>query len=283
MKQILKSIFLSSLALALILSVTPVFAAGIQKIAVPNNKSATSVVVSIPEHAVEVSPDIFYLGTSVDSDGALLEGYAVIDRRRSSAKPTNPGGGKGNGGGESCYAYLANGAKWKSVESYRIDPSNAVGLLATTVESIVASSLEKWDVAAESNIFGNQESGTVDKSSIGQSTNNKNEVAFGTIDSPGAIAVTYVWGIFSGSPNGRYLAEWDMIYDQDDFSWSTSGDPGDMDFENIATHEIGHAAGMGHPSDTCAEETMYRFAGTGETKKRDLNGGDIAGIKALYQ
>jgi len=55
-----------------------------------------------------------------------------------------------------------------------------------------------------------------------------------------------------------------------------------MDFENIATHELGHAAGMGHPSDSCTEETMYRFADFGEIKKQTLEAGDIAGIKALY-
>ncbi|MEK0349324.1 MAG: hypothetical protein QQN50_06000 [Nitrosopumilus sp.] len=39
---------------------------------------------------------------------------------------------------------------------------------------------------------------------------------------------------------------------------------------------------MGHPTDDCTEETMYRFAGAGETKKRDLNTGDITGIQRLY-
>ncbi len=52
-----------------------------------------------------------------------------------------------------------------------------------------------------------------------------------------------------------------------------------MDFQNIVTHE----SGMGHPSDDCTEETMYRFASLGETKKRTLNAGDIAGIKKLYK
>ena len=56
-----------------------------------------------------------------------------------------------------------------------------------------------------------------------------------------------------------------------------------MDFENIATHELGHAMGMAHPADSCTEETMYRFASSGETKKRTLNAGDIAGIKGLYK
>jgi hypothetical protein len=40
---------------------------------------------------------------------------------------------------------------------------------------------------------------------------------------------------------------------------------------------------MAHPSDGCVDETMYRFADTGETKKRDLHTGDIAGIQELYK
>ena len=55
-----------------------------------------------------------------------------------------------------------------------------------------------------------------------------------------------------------------------------------MDFENIAQHELGHSIGMGHPSDSCTEETMYRFAETGETKKQTLEAGDIAGVNDLY-
>ena len=109
-----------------------------------------------------------------------------------------------------------------------------------------------------------------------------NEVYFSDVSESGVIAYTTVWGIFGGSPKQRKLVEWDMVFDQNDFNWSTAGEAGKMDFENIATHELGHAVGMGHPSDSCAEETMYRFAAYGETKKRDLNSGDITGVRKLY-
>jgi hypothetical protein len=33
----------------------------------------------------------------------------------------------------------------------------------------------------------------------------------------------------------------------------------------------------------CVDETMYAFATEGETKKRDLNAGDIQWIVKLYQ
>ena len=74
------------------------------------------------------------------------------------------------------------------------------------------------------------------------------------------------------------------MFDNVDFNWGDATvDPSVMDYRNIATHEFGHAAGMGHPANTCTEETMYAFASQGEIKKRDLNSGDIAGIKKLYK
>jgi hypothetical protein len=118
----------------------------------------------------------------------------------------------------------------------------------------------------------------------------KNEILFGSIAEPGTVAVTIVWGIFSGPPSARGLVEWDMVFDDASFRWGNAGEtsetePGDtsvMDFWNVFTHEAGHAAGLAHPSETCAEATMYRFTQEGETKRRTLHGGDIAGIQALY-
>jgi hypothetical protein len=56
-----------------------------------------------------------------------------------------------------------------------------------------------------------------------------------------------------------------------------------MDIQNIATHELGHCAGMGDVYEgLAAEETMYGYSENGELKKRDLYTGDIAGITKLY-
>lgn len=199
----------------------------------------------------------------------------------------NPGGGGGggrpDGGGDKCYAPLAKNVKWKDAEDYMVDVRNSHGIATSTFETIVTNGVEKWDDQTPANIFGGLIDNSIEPLTIGVSSNGKNEVVFGEISGDSAIAVTYVWGIWGGPPQGREIREWDMIYDDSSFIWDTDGNANDMDFDNIFTHEVGHAVGLGHPSDTCSEETMYRFAGEGETKKRDLNDGDIAGVVDLYK
>lgn len=242
---------------------------------VPSGGHAT---VAIPANAVEVAPGIFSLGEALDVDGNVVQGFMVFHHR--TGHTGGPGGG--DTGGSTCYAFLANGAKWKNVEPWVANPANTEGLNDSFVLNNLGSDIGKWESASSKDILG---SGSLTADTLvadTSSTDGINEVYFANVDSAGAIAVTIVWGVFIGPPQSRKLVEWDMVYDDVDFDWSSTGEAGKMDFENIASHEIGHATGMGHPSDDCTEETMFRFAGTGETKKRSLESGDIAGINGLY-
>jgi hypothetical protein len=133
------------------------------------------------------------------------------------------------------------------------------GVTQSELGGRVAQALEDWEGAAGANIAGAGGNGTT-----------------------GAIAVTNVWGYFRGPRETRQIVEWDMILDDVDYAWSLTGEPGKMDVWNIVEHEVGHALGMGHPETSCTEETMYAYAGTGETKKRTLESGDEAGIAELY-
>lgn len=251
------------------------------KIQASVSSAASGAKVSIPLHAVEVAPNIFDLGTAADRDGRIVQGYMFVDNKNENARP--PWTGSGGSGASKCFSFLAKGAKWKTIEPWIANTANSEGLLDDFVFNNLNSDIGKWESAALVNILGDgsMTTGTLVADTL--SPDNVNEVYFGDVDSGGAIAVTIVWGIFSGPPGQRELVEWDQIYDQVDFDWSSIGEAGKMDFENIATHELGHSVGMGHPDDGCTEETMYRFASAGETKKRDLNAGDISGVAELYR
>lgn len=273
--------------ISLILGASPVVAAppsfSNANLATPGT-SRTLVLPAPADNAAVIS-----LGSGTDPQtGKVVEGLAFIHFKKDyTHKPHHPN--SGNGGTTKCYSYLSQGAKWKVVEDYLLDSTNTRGLAAGDVANIIANAGAKWEDAADgvvngvsgANILGNEVAGVVDGADT-SAPDGKNEVMFGDISSSGAIAVTIVWGIFAGPPFARELVEWDQVYDDVDFDWSTAGEASKMDLDNIATHEIGHSDGMGHPDDSCVEETMYRFADLEETKKRDLAAGDIAGINSLY-
>lgn len=252
--------------------------------------------VSLPARAIEVSPNVYYLGTARDK-GRVVEGYAIIDKR-GYAKPTgcnNDGKCQGwedatcgdcTGGGtsdSSCFGFLAKGAKWKTVEPFVVNPSNAEGLSDAFVLSNLVGDISKWEFAAAHDILGTGSLTTQTLVADMSSPDNKNEVYFADISNNGAIAITIIWGFFRGPPQSRELVEWDQVYDDVDFDWSDVGAPGKMDFENIATHELGHSVGLADIYQIgCSEETMYGYGANGETKKRTLESGDITGVRQLY-
>lgn len=244
--------------------------------------------VAIPAKAIEVAPGVFNLGVSWDKNsGREVEGYAFIHYKDSKIKPAGAGKGKP----APCYGYLAKGAKWKAVEPWIVNATNTRGLAEDFILADLGYDINKWEDAADGAIDGR-----VSKNILGEgaattslliadtiSPDGANEVYFANIEDSGAIAITIVWGIFGGPAARRELVEWDQIYDDYDFDWSAGGEAGKMDFENIATHELGHSAGMGDLYEGgCSEQTMYGYASNGETKKRTLESGDIAGIDLLY-
>lgn len=225
---------------------------------------------------------VVYLGKKYDKQSKTeVEGYAIVHYAKNNAsKPTKPSSGS------TCYGFLANGARWKvAPEGWVVNTTNTEGLTSDFIVSNLTSDIGKWESYAGKTILG---SGVVTIDNIvpdETAPDGTNEVVFGSIDNSGAIAVTIVWGVFGGNPSYRYLAEWDMVFDEVDFNWTEDAnlEPTKMDFNNIATHELGHAVGMADLYTTgCNQETMFGYADNGQTNKRDLNAGDIAGISLLY-
>lgn len=231
---------------------------------------------TLPKGAVEVAPGIYKLADKYDAEtDSFLEGYAFVHKkanaRSGNAKPTKP---------TTCYGFIGSGAKWKVVpEGWQVNGAN-INLDPIFVRDTLTASIAKWEVAAGVDILGN--GGLVIGFPADPDYNETNEVVFKPVQDSNTIAVTTVWGRFSGPTFAREIVEWDQVYNTN-YSWSASGEAGKMDFENIATHELGHAIGMGDIyTASCSAVTMYGYADNGETNKRTLEAADIAGINALY-
>ncbi len=243
-----------------------------------NNSDATF---SLPDNAkaLEHAPNVFDLGEKTDPEtNKSVHGYAILHYKKANAKP-----GGGGWGGSTCYGFLASEAKWKVIEPWKVNGTNTDWISANDMFTIINGAVSKWEsAAANTSVFG---AGTLvtDTLDAWGDINGANEIVFGSIDEPGVIAVTTVRWNFGGAPRNRQLVERDQVYDQDDFDWATDGNSTDMDLDNIATHEVGHAFGLGDLfSNDCTTQTMYGYASEGQINKRSLEAGDIAGINKLY-
>lgn len=88
-----------------------------------------------------------------------------------------------------------------------------------------------------------------------------------------------VWGR-SGGANAK-LVEFDMHLDDDLNTWTAAqpAEAGRYDIGSTVLHELGHAAGLGHSSDSSA--VMFPSLKKA-TSKRTLAADDIAGLEAAY-
>ncbi len=105
------------------------------------------------------------------------------------------------------------------------------------------------------------------------------ELMFGPLGGR-TLAITYTWHWTTG----EYESDTEF---STNVPWFLAGSEGSgcynvaaYDLQNTATHEFGHIYGLGHVSS--AFNTMAPTATLGETYKRSLASGDIAGIRAIY-
>jgi len=219
-------------------------------------------------------------GRSDDTDRVLAK-ITFIHFRQAPAKPPKPGGGKPPRS-DGYYTYLANGCRWRTPEPFVVNPFNGEGLPPDFVEQAISAGMFEWERYGGEAIYGALR---LDGNAAFNDdyADGVNAFAFGTLD-PEIIAITVVWGYFSGPPQTREIVEADMLFNDAFFQWGDGGaNPLLMDLQNIATHELGHVAGMGDLYIADAfQETMYGYSFEGDTAKRDLYNGDIAGIKKLY-
>ena len=67
------------------------------------------------------------------------------------------------------------------------------------------------------------------------------------------------------------------------YTWASTGAPGVFDTEGVLLHELGHIAGLNHPSPTiCNQHTMWFSVAAGDTSRRTLEIGDTTGLQTIY-
>jgi len=184
--------------------------------------------------------------------------------------------GKSAAVGQASACYKLLGVKWADLPvSYTINPANS-GLNDDEVISAISTSAETWDSATSKELFSNFV-GINNPRGFGQDY--VNTIMFGNIADNRIIAQTSIWYI----PRGKRLVEFDVVFNNY-YEWGDASiNPTLMDLQNIATHELGHGAGLDDLyNSVCSLQTMYGYSNDGETIKRDLASGDIAGIKKLY-
>lgn len=219
------------------------------------------------------------------NEDRVLSKVTFIHHRKAPVKPPVPGSGKKDDG---SYSYIASGARWRAIEDVRLNPAggeNPTGALDTLIYDAVSAGMAEWETPGTASlaIFGSltvDDTVTYDDGAY----RGYNTISFGSYGDSNVIAITTVWGYFSGKPSSREIIEAHILFN-DAYDWGdASVDSSLMDLQNIATHELGHWVGMDDLYQTDAiEETMYGYSTEGELKKRDLYKGDIAGVVKLYQ
>ena len=257
----------------------------------PSSPSSPDKPFALPKDAEKISEDTFKLKPSKDpSTGETVEAFAFVHKKSHFKEVPARVQRPAKISVSTCYGYFASGAKWKSVEPWVVNPANNSGISDGAVFNTFVNAISKWEDATDGvvgngagvNVLGDGSATSAVLLADTVSPDNVNEAYFGAIDDPDTIAVTIVWGIFSGPTFQRRLVEWDQIYNSV-YDWSSSGESNKMDLGNIVIHEKGHSFGMNDLyTSFCSEQTMYGYATTGETKKTTLEAGDINGINKLY-
>ncbi len=165
--------------------------------------------------------------------------------------------------------YLADTAE------YYVNPN--IGLVtAGDPVAAVNAAVEAWDVVTDDDLF--TYAGTTEKDWY--ELDGQNTVSWVRFIPRDNIAVAVMWY----DPNTMIIYEFDIVFNAF-HRWGVGPIKKDraFDIQNIATHEYGHPTGLDDLYDELYRElTMYGYSSKGETEKRTLEEGDVAGAQYLY-
>src|SRR3954463_13875657 len=168
---------------------------------------------------------------------------------------------------------FSTAGKWPSTPVvFYANPAN-LDLDPTSAELAMKAGMNAWSTQAHSGFRYTYGGGVSDKTT---GYDNKNVLMFRNASSGSALATTYSW--WSGST----LVDSDIVVWDEAFRFftGTSGCSNGAYLEDVLTHELGHALGLNHSTDTAA--TMYPSYTLCSTGMRTLGADDIAAAQSLY-
>jgi hypothetical protein len=170
-------------------------------------------------------------------------------------------------------AYSTFGSWGSSPAVMYINPENA-DVTSSAAEAAVVAAMDVWNTQGGTPfrfIYG----GRVSDTAFGH--DGKSVILFRNESNGSTIGTSYAW-----SSNGQ-LVESDVVFWDGGFQFftGTSGCSGGMYVEDVASHELGHSAGLNHSE--YPDATMYPVASSYCSQQwRTLAPDDIAGLQSLY-
>jgi Matrixin len=246
-------------------------------------------VFEIPKTAVKLSSDVYYLGESTYKNRGRVKGFVNIYRQKQNRTTTESNnvdvdleqevtGDVGVG----CATFLALGTRWKgTAEPFSLGYFNPFGITPAEFENAIGDAMCTWQSELNYDVFGPNNGNSL-ADGPDSSPDGKNEIQFGFIADSSILATTTIWGVFDGPVEDRYIAETDLLFNEQQ-AYTLEGSSNTFSLKNILAHELGHWIGLGDIYDgTCKDATMYGYAAKGETKKTTLSKIDSDAIRALY-
>ena len=176
-------------------------------------------------------------------------------------------------------AYQLFGPKWPSSPvKYYVNPTNADGIDPGSVVAAIEEGALAWSVQSNADLAFEYD-GLTTATELGN--DQTNEVIFREAISEngsGVIATAYTWYI----PATGTIVDSDIVFWDDAFTFFVGNLGCSLGYyiEDIAAHEFGHSAGIGHSVVPFA--TMYSSVPYCSKDPRSLLGDDLDAIEALY-
>ncbi|CAB4875525.1 unannotated protein [freshwater metagenome] len=178
------------------------------------------------------------------------------------------------------YAFL--GGAWSgSTYQYKVNVGSFPG--GSDDRVAITEGHHNWDYTYNSCGYGDQDNFISDytgSTSLGVHTvaDGTSVIDRGNIGNVGCAGALACARLFPGSVS--WYTEVDTRF-SDAYSWSNAGASNAFDYEAVATHEAGHAIGLGH-ANSSEWLTMYYQACVGCLRWRTLARGDVLGMRNLY-